>query len=77
MLTYGNNGFFFKENEKLQAASQARWHNISIIYNQMVNTAVITCKNNINHHTVGRETNFAKYCDDGMVAITDAALSII
>jgi len=28
----------------------------------------------INHHIVGRETNSAQSCDDGMVAITDAAL---
>jgi len=29
---------------------------------------------NINHQTGGRETNSAQSCDDGMVAITDAAL---
>jgi len=49
---------------------------ICIIYNQMVNTAFKSslAKPNINHHTVGRETNSAQPCDDRMVIITAAVL---
>ena len=47
---------------------------ILILASFIITLHLIAKPTSIYHHTVGRETNSAQFCDNGMVAITDAAL---